>query len=176
MREAPKAFLFGGYMKKLTQDYLMQILTYDAESGLFYWNKETSKRLIKESVAGTEHEGYIRIGIDKKLYRAHRLAWLYIYGKFPDSQIDHINGIKTDNKIQNLRLATNSQNCSNREKQSNNTSGYKGVCFIKSKEKWRARIGYSGKKIDIGFFDTAKEASYAYKEKAIELHGEFAKF
>ena len=154
----------------------MKILTYDAESGLFYWNKETSKRLIKGSVAGTVDGGYVMIGIDRKQYRAHRLAWLYVYGEIPKEQVDHINCIKTDNRIENLRLASHGQNCSNREKQSNNTSGYKGVCFIKSKEKWRARIGYNGKKIYIGLFNTAKEASYAYKEKAIELHGEFAKF
>lgn len=163
-------------MKNITQDYLMQILTYDAESGLFYWNKETKKRLIKGSVAGTLDNGYVMIGIDRKQYRAHRLAWVYIYGYMPKEQIDHINGIKTDNRIENLRLATHGQNCANREIQSNNSSGYKGVCYIKSKSKWRARIGHNKQKIDIGFFDTAEEASIAYANKALQLHGEFAKF
>lgn len=163
-------------MKNLTQDYLMQILTYDADSGLFYWNKETKKRLIKGSAAGTLDNGYVLIGIDRKQYRAHRLAWLYVYGEIPKEQIDHINCIKTDNRIENLRLASNGQNCANRKLQSNNTSGYKGVWFSKRTNKWCAQVGYNNKKIKLGFYNSPEEAYLAYVNKAIELHGEFFRF
>lgn len=161
---------------ELTQEKLMSILDYDPLTGLFRWNKESCKRLVKGAVAGTLDNGYTMIGIDRKQYRAHRLAWVYVYGYMPTEQIDHINGLKTDNRIENLRLATHGQNCANRTLQSNNTSGYKGVCFIKSLGKWRARIGHDKRKIDIGFFETPEQASIAYEKKAIELHGEFAKF
>lgn len=175
VRESTRGFLFGDDME-LTKENLISILDYEPSTGLFRWNKESCKRLVKGAAAGTLDNGYIMIGIDRKQYRAHRLAWLYVYGYMPVEQIDHVNGIKTDNRIENLRLATHGQNCANRKKQSNNTSGYKGVCFIKSIGKWRARIGYNNKKIDIGFFDNPKDAAIAYSKKSIELHKEFANF
>ena len=180
MRESTRGFSFGGAMEKLTQDYLMQCLTYEPDTGNFRWKLPTSKRRIYGAIAGSidKHpdSGYVIIRINNKGYRAHRLAWLYFYGEVPKNQIDHINGIKTDNRIFNLRKATHGQNCMNRTVQKNNKSGYKGVCYMKKHNKWRARIGFNGMKIDIGLFNSAEEAALAYVNKAIELHGEFFRF
>ena len=105
---------------------------------------------------------------------AHRLVWLYVYGKFPSNAIDHINTIGNDNRFSNLREVTNSQNQMNRKNQKNNTSGYKGVCYEKLTNKWRATIGLNNKLKSIGNFDTKEEAAEAYRKASALLHGEFA--
>lgn len=90
-------------------------------------------------------------------------------------QVDHINGNKLDNRRSNLRLCNNSQNQMNKGLQSNNTSGYKGVTWRKDVNKWRAQIFFGGKNFVLGNFENKKDAAKAYNQKALELHGEFAK-
>ena len=99
------------------------------------------------------------------------MAWLYVHGKFPSDQIDHINLDKLDNRIVNLREATAAQNFANREAYTNNTSGFKGV--RKKGRKWEARIGFNGKVLTIGSSDSPEQAHAAYVAKAKELFGEF---
>ena len=161
---------------ELNQNTVQELFLYNKHTGEFTRRKNncshkagTTAGYIKKS------DGYVYLFINNKKYLAHRIAWLYVYGNNPKIYVDHINGVRNDNRIENLREANYIQNSCNKRFQHNNTSGYKGVCFIKSVGKWRARIGYNCKKIDIGFFSTAKEAADAYKEKAIELHGEFAR-
>lgn len=108
-----------------------------------------------------------------KSYKAHRLAWLYMHGELPDKSIDHINGLKTDNRIANLRLATNAQQKQNRPRNLNNSSGYKGVA--RAETKWRARINANGRHYYLGRFDTPEDAHNAYVAAAHRLHGEFAR-
>ena len=110
----------------------------------------------------------------KAYLKAHRLAWFFVYGEWPQKQIDHINGNKSDNRISNLRLATASQNLSNKGITKSNTSGYKGVSFNRTKKKWMASIKVNKKSINLGYFLTPEEASEAYKAAAIKHHGEFA--
>jgi len=95
----------------ITQDKLKEILDYNQHTGLFTWKKikKYSNRSVGD-IAGSLSLGYVVIGIDKKIYKAHRLAWLYVYGEFPKEQLDHINGNKEDNRICNLREANQSQN------------------------------------------------------------------
>lgn len=129
------------------------------------------------NVAGSicKINGYRRIPIDKKFYRAHRLVWIYYNGEIPIGlDIDHINRVKTDNRIQNLRLATNAQNTQNVTKRKDCSSGYKGVYYRKDVEKWVARIGIDNKRIHLGFYETAELAGEAYKSAAEKLHKEFA--
>lgn len=93
----------------------------------------------------------------------------------PNERVDHINLDKLDNRRENLRLATQSQNCMNKRRQSNNTSGYKGVAFHKSSGKWEARINVNGKRLYLGVFDTPELAYEEYCNAAKEYHGEFAR-
>ena len=117
----------------LTLQRLKERLSYNPDTGIFVWNA-TKKQ------AGTKNSRYIQIAVDKKIYYAHRLAWFYVFGCFPELSIDHINNDKKDNRLANLRLVTVSQNNQNRGKQSNNTSGYKGVSWAKKSQKWEACI------------------------------------
>ena len=160
----------------ISQAQLKEVLEYNHDTGVFTWIKSNGNRRLKAGdVAGTKMKsGYIRITIKGKMYPAHRLAYLYMTGKFPENFIDHINHIKDDNIWTNLRDATNSQNQANRLKLNNNTSGYKGVCWDKERKKWGAQIMYMNKRIYLGRYTTLQEAAEAYKKKSIELFGEFS--
>ena len=154
----------------LTQSRLKELLSYDHETGIFIRISSPKSTNIGKTVGTIKNNGYIQILVDKKLYHAHRLAWLYIYGDFPINQIDHINGIRNDNKISNLRLATDSQNKQNRCIGSTNTSGFFGVDFSKSNGRYRARIRLNNKRIFLGYFGTVEEAGSAYHKAKRELH------
>lgn len=112
--------------------------------------------------------GYVCIGLHGKVYRAHRLVWMYVYGYFPDKDIDHINGIRSDNRPENLRVLSRSENKQNQAVQRNNKTGVKGV--FKVKGKFIAEICHEGKSYYIGCFDSIEDASTAYNEKAKKLH------
>jgi hypothetical protein len=101
------------------------------------------------------------------------IAWLgFVYGIFPENEIDHVNGVHGDNRISNLREATRAQNGRNRKLSTSNTSGYTGVCKRRS-GRWSARIGFNQRYISLGCFDTSDEAHLAYECKSKELYGEF---
>lgn len=158
-------------MTELTQEHLKELLSYDPETGIFT-NLTQRGRVKKGAVAGSKYSnGYIYIEIDRKKYRAHRLAWLYVYGKFPKTFLDHINEIKDDNRIVNLRSATNLENKQNiSSPRSNGTSGHLGVSWDKRVKKWDARIMVNGRQKHLGYFNTAKQASEEYVTAKRELH------
>lgn len=115
--------------------------------------------------------GYMCIGVDRKQRYAHRMAWLYMTGEMPEDQVDHINGIRTDNRWCNLRAANDRLNCENKHgPQSNNTSGYRGVWWSKINSRWIAEIWVNGKKNRIGSFTCVHEAGKAYLEAKRKLH------
>lgn len=155
---------------------MKNILDYNAETGVFTWLNPPNKRIKIGSIAGcfVKTTGYWQIGINGTRYLAHRLAWYFIHGSFPEGNIDHINQNKLDNRIVNLRISTVSQNACNAPKHRDNRSGYKGVDFDKRKNKYRARIRINNKQIQIGYFATAEEAAKAYDDVVIHYHGEFA--
>ncbi len=159
--------------KKLpTLERLNEILDYNPETGVFRWKKSTNRRIKVGAIAGANHnEGYRKIQIDGARYFSHRLAWKMHHGHDPKDQIDHINGVKNDNRIQNLRECTHAENARNRGKTKVNKSGYKGVYLHRGK--YRAGFCLSGKKTDLGLYDTAEEAHEAYKKAAKEYHGYF---
>ena len=158
-------------MTEFTQERLKELLHYDPETGIFT-NLTQRGKVKKGAVAGSKYSnGYIYIEIDYKRHRAHRLAWLYVYGKFSVNQIDHINEIKDDNRLVNLRLATNLENQQNVSSlQLNNTSGFRGVCWHKNHKKWQATITINGRCKHLGHFDTAEQASEVYVTAKRELH------
>ena len=120
--------------------------------------------------------GYYAIKIYGKNHQLHRIVWIYHNGDIPDEmQVDHIDGNPLNNQIENLRLATQSQNNYNRKKQSNNTSGVKGVVWSKQMKKWRAQIRINNKDKFIGLFHTIEEAEAAVIAARKNLHGDFAR-
>jgi len=151
----------------------MEVLHYNSITGVFTWIRPLSNRTAPGTKAGSiSSSGYLHVQIDGKLHNLHRLAWLYIYGEFPEREIDHKNGIKTDNRISNLRDVSKSANLANITIRSDNKSGYKGVYYNVSRKKWMAQISIKGAKQYLGSFDTAEEAKAAYETKFVETHAE----
>lgn len=145
-------------------DELKSLLSYDPDTGVILWIAK-GRGMIKKKAAGTKlHSGYLGICIGPKRWQAHRIAWALHYGCWPKDQIDHINGVKTDNRIANLREATNSQNGKNLGLSKANKSGVKGVCFDKQTNKWRALIKVDFKSKCLGRFQTIEEAAQARKQ------------
>ena len=144
-------------------------MSYDAETGLF------TRLNLKHPPITTKVDdcGHKNITVNRGKYKAHRLAWLYVYGEFPSGFIDHINGIADDNRIINLRLASNTQNLHNQKLRSTNTSGFKGVSWSKQRKKWQAQCCANYVDTHLGYFDTPEEASKAYNDFASKAHGEF---
>ena len=158
--------------QEITQDYLKSILHYDQETGLFRW-VNSSRHGFNGRIAGSLDKDYFKIRILNKGYLSHRLAWLYVYGYFPE-YVDHINRVTTDNRICNLREATLSENCMNQTIKTNNTSGVKGVFFCNTHRKWKSQITINKKQISLGSFNNIEDAKKVINEARIKYHGEFA--
>ena len=148
----------------LTQKKLRSLLSYDAATGQFVWLTSGKK-------AGClAKDGYVVIQIAKRQYRAHQLAWLYVHGEFLVRQLDHINHIRNDNRLVNLRKVTLSQNSQNQMLTRKNTSGYRGVCWDKDRDKWRTDICVNRKRKYLGHYETKEAAAKAYAKAAAALH------
>lgn len=159
---------------KTLSDILFDKLAYDCETGVFIW-KRSSGRCAKGSVAGaTDKRGYIFIKIDGRNYSAHRLAWYFVHGQWPESEIDHENRNPSDNRISNLRQCTRSENNANTGIRRSNTSGAKGVSFDRERCKWRATIQIDNRHKFLGRFETREEAASAYRQAAKRIFGRFA--
>ena len=157
---------------EITQSRLRDVLRYDPATGEFAWLIRPSIGIKVGDIAGTiDGRGYVRIGIDGAIYRAHRLAWLFVFGSWPSQEVDHINGDKADNRIANLRDATRALNQQNqRGMRSTTGSGLLGVSRHTASGKWRARIWTEGRNKSLGLFATADEAHIAYVAAKRELH------
>ncbi len=155
---------------ELTSDRLRTVLNYDSDSGIFtriYCKKGPSK---VGDIAGAKHSaGYVNIRVDMRRYFAHRLAWMYVHDCWPDGHIDHINGIRNDNRISNLRdvsISTNLQNTTVAHR--NNTSGLLGVSA--RQDGYEARISTNGSTKYLGRFETPQLAHEAYLSAKAVLH------
>jgi hypothetical protein len=148
---------------------LLENLHYDPETGIFEW--KSSGRGRKRRAGNLAPSGYRSIRINSVSYYEHRLAWLAVYGELPPSGIDHINGNPQDNRIANLRLASQRQNMANARGHRDSLSGLKGAHYHRKRGKWFSRV--DGK--FLGYFSTPQEAHAAYCAAA-QLHfGEFAR-
>ncbi|MDP4572311.1 HNH endonuclease [Pseudomonas sp. LPH60] len=160
----------------LTAARVRELLHYDPRTGHFTRKIRTAQRhqvgdradfLIRTGLAA----GYHRVSIDSKRYQAHRVAWLYVYGAWPEKMIDHRNGVKSENWIENLRLADSQLNIENiRKPQKNNSCGFLGVHFHGQSGRWRAQIISGRKKHHVGLFDTPELAHQAYVQAKRQLH------
>jgi hypothetical protein len=160
----------------LTADKLRTLLDYDPITGVFTWKPgHRGKATGGRSAGYVDKRGYANIMIFRYFYRAHRLAWLHVYGEWPPGFLDHRDGVKHHNWISNLRLATVTQNHANRVRTSKNTSGYKGVT-TRENGWFEACITVKQKQISLGRFRCARRAHAAYRAAAVETFGEFARF
>ena len=158
----------------LTQFELQRIWHYDSTTGIFTRLVSTARNTKIGDVADCCNSwGYIQFMVLGKRYLSHRLAFLYMTGKFPTNEVDHINRIRTDNRWCNLRDVTKSINEQNkRTLRIDNTSGYSGVDWLKTRGKWRVKIKVSSKIIYLGLFDDVHAAGAHYLKKKRELHPE----
>jgi hypothetical protein len=153
------------------------LLDYDSSNGLLTWRAPAGHRIAIGDVAGSIHRlGYRVLVLRGRQYAAHRIVWLHVHGEWPKSEIDHINGHRSDNRIENLREATRSQNMRNRRPNRESYSGLKGAHWNKSDNTYRSVIVVEGKHIHLGCFRTAIEAHEAYCRAAAEKFGDFARF
>lgn len=154
----------------LSAQALRDRVSYDPLTGCMTWKAGCRPALIGKEV-GSIWRGYRVTKFDGRNYQLHRLAWLYVHGELPDGEIDHVNGVGTDNRIANLRIATRQQNAVNRRAQGGRA--LKGITA--NRNKWAAQIRINGKNTYLGSFDTPEQAHAVYAARARELHGEFAR-
>jgi hypothetical protein len=156
-------------------EYVRENFNYDPDAGILSWSKRKQGRAIGKPVGHFDKDGYLVVGINLVRYYIHRICFIHYHGYIPDGMVDHENLNKSDNRIINLREATNADNMRNVGKQAHNTSGLKGVSFHKLRQKWRADIKVNQKKIFLGLFECPAVASFAYQIAADKYHGEFAR-
>lgn len=146
----------------MDHEKLKKYLTYSPDTGLFHWILASSDKTKIGDVAGClRPDGYIKIKIFGKNYLAHRLAWFFVHKEWPEEEIDHINRVRNDNRLENLRSILKRQQQQNMKLTTKNTSGFVGVSRSGS-NKWRASIVIKKKFIALGVFDTPEEASAVY--------------
>ncbi|EPR9081057.1 HNH endonuclease [Cronobacter dublinensis] len=163
------------YMRSdISAEIVKSLLNYDRNTGAFTWKKGRKPGTTGKAAGSSHHSGYQIIGIYGISYMAHRLAWLIEYGEWPEAFIDHINGDKSDNRIENLRCADFSENRRNSKINKNNKSGIKGVSWNCEIKKWHARIWHQGNYKHLGFFSDIELAELVISEARIKFHGEFA--
>lgn len=154
----------------ITADEVRRLLDYDPNTGQFR-RRITRKRNKIGSIAGSpDAYGYRQVYVAGKMYKAHRLAWLYTHGVWPAGEIDHINRVRDDNRICNLRLATPAQNRQNTGSFCNNTSGVKGVVWHKRLKKWQAQIKIRRQNVYLGMFDCYVRAVRARRAAELTYH------
>lgn len=175
-----------------TREQLLGALLWDADSGVLMWKPRSRAGAAADGIwveswntknagkpAGTIREGKwrgVRISFQGRMLLAHRIIWFLHYGAWPECGIDHVNGDPSDNRISNLRLASQAENSRNTRRSRNNTSGHKGVSWHKQRQRWRATIMVDYRAKHLGLFDSTDEAALAYRRAAAQLHGAFARF
>jgi hypothetical protein len=154
-------------------DQFNECLSLDAETGRIFWKKKIAKKVVVGEEAGTKRkDGYKRVNLFGQPYLVHRVVFSMRYGYCKD-ELDHINGDPSDNRLENIRAVTRSQQNMNRGINSNNTSGYKGVYWFKPTSCWQVRIKVEGKYISLGYFKDIEKAAEAYKIGAEQHHKEY---
>jgi hypothetical protein len=163
-------------MKTLPVTMLRQLFAYDNNTGLVSWKIPRKNGVVAGVVAGSvdSTSGYARLCFGRKSYKVHRVVWALAYGEWPVIDIDHINGDKTDNRLENLRLATRAENLRSMKKRKNSLCSLKGVTrYMKNKDRFCAQIRIDGKQRSLGIFDSQQAAHDAYCASAVVAFGKF---
>jgi hypothetical protein len=157
----------------ITQSELKEVLDYNPETGIFIWRVRSNNNLQIGDVAGCTFDEYCYIGINNKVYATHRLAWLYVYGYFPENNIDHKDRNPSNNRIDNLREVGQQCNTRNTGNRIDNTSGIKGIAWFKRDQNWRVYITIDGKQYHLGYHKDFYEAVCARLavEQCLDWHG-----
>lgn len=159
----------------ITHERLVYLLDYNKFTGELIWKNPTSPRVRIGDVAGYKSKDYVMVRLDNILYPAHCIIWFGITGKWSETEIDHKDLNKYNNKFDNLRKATRSLNGANKNKYSTNKSGFKGVSWSKKRQLWLAQITVNYKTKNLGCYSTPEEAFEIYQKAAKEYFGEFHK-
>lgn len=170
----------------ITRDLALRLFTYDPLTGVLTWKSRPrsdfksklahqcfEKRFAGKPAGCLNSLGYLVVGVNYRLIGVHRIVLLMVTGETP-KVVDHINGIKNDNRLSNLRMATSAQNIWNQKRRSSNTSGVKGVSFNKKLGTWRAYLDCNGHQKHFGGFVTLEDAKQFIERKRLEMHGSFA--
>lgn len=158
-----------------TQEQLKTLFSYDPAKGTFTRIQARRGSKVGEIAGSVGSSGYLQVRVDGKLYLAARLGWLYVNGCWPKQFLDHIDGDRLNNRIENLREASPTENSRNAKIRKDNTTGFKGVSLFKRSGRYAAVICDQGKNHFLGHFNTPEEAGAAYVNAARELHGEFVR-
>lgn len=157
---------------ELTAERLREVLDYNPATGVFIRKVSTAQRTkVGEVVGWDDGQGYLKASVDCKIYKVHRLAWLYVYGVWPTRKLDHINRVRSDNRAENLREVSDVENGRNQSKRVDNTSGQVGVMYHSRFSKWTAQIGVDNKQKSLGYFFSKEEAVAARKAAEVYYWG-----
>ena len=164
------------YGQTLSVAEIRDAFNYDPSSGELSWRKPVGRARAGSVCGSPDGRGYLAVGYKYARWRAHRLAWAHWHGEWPDKDIDHIDGNTQNNAINNLRLATKSQNLQNRKLNKDNKTGVRGVTWHKPSSKWQAHITVSGRQIALGRFECIKDAAEARRAAEKKFPGRWRQF
>jgi hypothetical protein len=153
----------------LTRDYVLEHLSCDAKNGLLFWRNTGGRKRTGASAGSLCHNGYVYVRLDGMMHKRSRLLWFVHHGEWPNNELDHINRVRTDDRLVNLRNVTSAQNGWNKNSRIGQ-SGTVGVCFHKETGKWRPRIQANGKIVSLGLYQTVVEAAEAYQAAKLKFH------
>lgn len=160
----------------LTAEQVRAVLHYSPETGVLTWRVDTGTAKALDTAGVVGDHGYVLVGLRRRVYRAHRLAWLWVHGRWPTGSLDHVDGDRQNNRLSNLREATHTQNLQNSKRAREMASGLKGAYPTANGQTWTSRIRHNGRSVYLGCFSTPEAAHAAYRAAAERLFGEFARF
>lgn len=160
--------------EKLTPEYVRERFNYYPATGVLTWRTNVDRTVVGKPVGSLGNHGYLVVNVLDRPVLLHRLIWLHVHGREPVEQIDHVNRVRTDNRICNLREASFSQQLMNQGMRSDNTSGFKGVFWDKSRMKYQARISVNCRDIYLGRFECLEDAVACRREAEKRYFGEFS--
>ena len=163
----------------MTKERLLEMFEHDARRGVLIWKAKPNRKIIIGTIAGSLNKttGYIQVRIDGVVYSLHRLIWLYVHGTWPRDEIDHIDLNKTNNRIENLREATSSNNKCNQTVRSDSMSRVRGIYEDKRRiaRRFRPHVAINGKRHWLGSFASKEEAAAVRRASVVKYHGDFAR-